>query len=193
MKLKQRILSLLSALIGMALCGCSTNTDTHSAETILLDTGTKFFQLDERKNEVNVIFFDNDNVVNADGTAYLRPERKISNTLGSSDSYMVKSGDVELLVDCGYQAKTSYGSVNSAYAYNDEYVKKECEENLLKKIASVISPDGVLDYLIVSHADYDHIASLIATGGIFDAFIHQKTIAGLDGSSVKFQKITCEL
>lgn len=88
---------------------------------------------------------------------------------------------------------TSYGMVkklnDNSYQYNDNFVKNECGENLLKKIASVISSDGILDYLIVTHADFDHIASLVVNGGIFDAFINHQTIEKLNGETVTFNSI----
>lgn len=153
------------------------------------DTGLPMLDIHEKNDGVTTIFFDDDNVVNEDGTAFTRPKRQVTRTIGSSDCYMVKSGNVELLVDGGYQSITSYGAINQSYVYNDEYVKIECQENLLKKIASVISSDGVLDYLIVTHGDYDHIAALIVNGGIFDAFFNKKTITTFDGREVTFNKI----
>lgn len=128
-------------------------------------------------------------MVSKDGKSFSRDSRKTSNSIGSSDCYMIKSGDIELLVDGGYQTMTSSGNISSSYTYNDTFVKKNCANNLLKKIASVISKDGILDYLIVTHADYDHIASLIVDGGILDAFLNQRTITDLNGNKVKFTRI----
>ena len=187
MKIKKTLLILTSILLSVSLFACSSPYLPIVEE--YSETGINVFNMNKSSNEATVIFFDDDNIVNEDGTSFTRPKRHVSKTIGSSDCYMVKSGTVELLVDGGYQSMTSYGSVNSNYEYNDEYVKNECQENILKKIASVISSDGVLDYLIVTHADYDHIAALIAKGGIFDAFLNKKTITTLDGSTVTFNRI----
>ena len=147
------------------------------------------FNLHHEDDELNVFFFDDDNIVSCDGLSYERPKRQTTRTIGSSDCYMIKCGSTELLVDCGYQSMTSYGLVSSNYRYNDEFVKLEMRENLLRKIATVMSPDGVLDYLIVTHSDFDHIAGLIATGGLFDCFLNNDEIMDLNGNKIKFNKI----
>ncbi len=191
MKIKKIIYLGISCLLLSTISGCSKNSLAIVYEND--EVGYSLFDLGEDNNETSVIFFDDDNVISENGEESTRPERRVSNTLGSSDCYMVKSGTTELLVDGGYQSITSYGSVKKIdednYQFNDEYIKKECDENLLKKIASVISSDGVLDYLIVTHADFDHIAALIVDGGIFDAFLNHKTITGFNGNSVTFSKI----
>lgn len=153
------------------------------------EKGSSIFKTSGTNDDVTVIFFDNDNIVDKDGENFYRPKKKISNTIGSSDCYMVKSGNIELLVDCGYQSVTSYGSITSEYIYVDEFVKIEMQENLLKKIASVMSEDGVLDYLIVTHADYDHIAGLIVDGGLFDCFLNERKVTDLNGREITFTKI----
>lgn len=144
------------------------------------ETGTKLLEKDDKEQGVSVFFFDDDNVVNENGTDYTRPGRQNRHSIGSSDCYMVKSGTTDLLVDGGYQSSTSTDQHTSNSAYKRElhnvYVADECKQNLLRKIASVISSDGILDYLIVTHADYDHLAALIVQGGIFDAFLNHKSI-----------------
>lgn len=164
------------------------------------ETGTKLFEKDDKEQGVSVFFFDDDNVVNENGTDYTRPRRQNRHSsqnrhsIGSSDCYMVKSGTTDLLVDGGYQQSfppIDQHTSNSAYKteLHNVYVADECEKNLLRKIASVISSDGILDYLIVTHADYDHLAALIVQGGIFDAFLNHKSIDPLKGQPVQFNKI----
>ena len=161
------------------------------------ETGTKLFEKGDKEEGVSVFFFDNDNVVNEKGTGFTRLERPNHHSIGSSDCYMVKSGTTDLLVDGGYQSSTStdqhvgQDSSNSAYKreLHNKCVADECKQNLLRKIASVISSDGILDYLIVTHADYDHLAALIVQGGIFDVFLNHQSIDPLKGKPVRFDKI----
>lgn len=131
MKIKKTLLILTSILLSVSLFACSSPYLPIVEE--YSETGINVFNMNKSSNEATVIFFDDDNIVNEDGTSFTRPKRHVSKTIGSSDCYMVKSGTVELLVDGGYQSMTSYGSVNSNYEYNDEYVKNECQENILKK------------------------------------------------------------
>lgn len=191
MKYKNLLFISIVSFLSSILFGCSQNQMQIIYESD--ESGYSLFNIKQNSDDTTVIFFDDDNVMNEDGREFTRPKRRVSNTLGSSDCYMVKSGATELLVDGGYQSITSYGSVKKIdednYQYNDEYIKNECDENLLRKIASVISSDGVLDYLIVTHADFDHIASLIVNGGIFDAFLNHQTVTTFDGNSITFDKI----
>lgn len=191
MKIRNKLYLGIALSVLSLLLSCSNSNTPIIYE--LDEIGYSLFDINKSSDETSVIFFDDDNVTSENGLESTRPDRKVSNTLGSSDCYMVKSGTTELLVDGGYQSITSYGSVkkidDNNYQYNDEYIKKECDENLLKKIASVISSDGVLDYLIVTHADFDHIASLIVDGGIFDAFLNHQAVKAFNGDSVTFTKI----
>ncbi len=205
MRHKNKSLIGVIPLFSLILLGCSENHtnvvyesdefgySVFNAEQNNDEFGYSLFNAEQNSDDTTVIFFDDDNVVTKDGNEFVRPKRKVSCTLGSSDCYMVKSGSTELLVDGGYQSITSYGSVKKNgeddYQYNDEYIKNECDENLLRKIASVISSDGVLDYLIVTHADFDHIAALTVTGGIFDAFLNHQTITTFAGNKIRFDKI----
>lgn len=156
------------------------------------EVGWRLFNMDSAKDDVNVIFFDDDNVVSKDGTSYTRNTITSSqHSIKSSDCYMIKSGDCEILVDAGQQMpqvhEIKIREIDSRLV--NEYLKKDVQTNLLRKIATVMSDDGVLDYLIVTHADYDHIAALIVEGGVFDAFLESKTIVDFNNRSVKFKRI----
>lgn len=79
-------------------------------------------------------------------------------TLGNSspgDSIYVKAGDVDILIDAG----STTGSVPIIQNYVDQYCK-----------------DGVLEYVIVTHADTDHIAGFAASVGIFELYECQTII-----------------
>lgn len=75
----------------------------------------------------------------------------------NADCYLVKCGNVEILYDCGSQLN---------YGKEENRTKNFCK-NIYKKIVTYCT-DGVLDYLIVTHADSDHISNLIIEGGLFD-------------------------
>lgn len=158
------------------------------------EVGQSVFTNTTKSKNLNIIFFDDDNLVSKDGRSVeVRTDRGVKNNIGSSDSYMAKFGDVEMLVDCGFQTMTSRGQVINNNLYEYEFlstdVQEEVEENLLKKIATVIDKSGYLDYLIVTHADFDHIAALIVKNGIFDAFMNQKTVIDLKGREVTLKGI----
>ena len=73
-------------------------------------------------------------------------------TLGNNyngDSIYVKAGDVDILIDAGSRA----GSVPTIQSYVNQY----CTDN-------------ILEYVIVTHADQDHIAGFAATESIFDLY-----------------------
>ena len=73
-------------------------------------------------------------------------------TLGNNyngDSIYVKAGDVDILIDAGSRA----GSVPTIQAYINQY----CTDN-------------TLEYVIVTHADQDHIAGFAAAESIFDLY-----------------------
>lgn len=115
--------------------------------------------LPDPKAEFQVIFFDNDNIVSKDGKSF---ERNIDDDGYSnnkpSDIYLIKSGNVEILVDGGTQ--------ESQLA-----IKATFKKNIAKKLAAYIT-DGILEYLIITHSDYDHIAYLYSEGGLFDMFLN---------------------
>lgn len=67
----------------------------------------------------------------------------------AGDCVYIKAGDTDMLVDAGSRA----GSVPTIQAYLDNYVT-----------------DGVLEYVIATHADRDHIAGFAASTSIFDIY-----------------------
>lgn len=67
----------------------------------------------------------------------------------SGDCTYIKAGDVDILVDAGSRA----GSVATIKEYLDEFVS-----------------DGILEYVIVTHADRDHIAGFSASNSLFDEY-----------------------
>ena len=107
-----------------------------------------------------VIFFDTDNVISPDGLSYSNSIFDLGCINNCSDCYMIKSGNCEILVDCGNQV--SYGT-------NENRQKNFCV-NIIRKIATYCT-DGILDYLIVTHADSDHIQYLSMDGTLFDMII----------------------
>lgn len=171
----QRLAVILIAIFSLSGCSAPLSLLTYDTE----DCGSRFFNGNGNKKDVSVIFFDNENKVDENGSDYCGPDRKKNrktNTIGSSDCYRIKSGDTELLVDGGYRLDIHASShINSDYDFRDiDGVMKETQEKILKKMPSFVSNDGVLDYRIVTHADFDHIASLVVTGGVFDAFLGKK-------------------
>lgn len=73
-------------------------------------------------------------------------------TLGNSktgDCTYIRAGEVDILIDAGSRAN----SVDNIQNYIDSYVT-----------------DGKLEYVIVTHADRDHIAGFAASNSIFDLY-----------------------
>ena len=81
--------------------------------------------------------------------------------LGNSDPgdcTLIKTGDIEVLIDAG----SSSSSTSTVVSYLEEYCT-----------------DGILEYVIATHADYDHIAALVgttSTRGVFNSFFCQTII-----------------
>lgn len=81
--------------------------------------------------------------------------------LGNSDPgdcTLIKTGDTEVLIDAG----SSSSSVSTVVSYLEEYCT-----------------DGILEYVIATHADYDHIAAFVGTDstrGVFKSFFCQTII-----------------
>ena len=70
----------------------------------------------------------------------------------SGDCTLIKTGNTEVLIDAG--------SEKSSAATLVPYISEYCT-------------DGVLEYVIVTHADQDHIAAFVGTNsapGIFESF-----------------------
>ncbi len=67
----------------------------------------------------------------------------------AGDCVYIKAGETDILVDAGSRAN----SVNTIDNYLKQYVK-----------------DGTLEFVIVTHADRDHIAGFAATNGIFSRY-----------------------
>ncbi len=65
----------------------------------------------------------------------------------SGDSTLIKVGDTEVLIDAG----STRGSADTVVGYLDDY----CE-------------DGVLEYVIATHADQDHISAFVGDEAMFD-------------------------
>lgn len=75
----------------------------------------------------------------------------------SGDSALIKVGDTEVLIDAG----PTQGNVTEIKEYLDEYCT-----------------DGVLEYVIVTHADTDHIAGMVGTssGGSYNGILYSYDI-----------------
>lgn len=67
----------------------------------------------------------------------------------NGDCIYIKAGENDILIDAGSRAN----SVNTIKNYIDQYCK-----------------DGVLEYVIVTHADRDHIAGFASSNSIFDIY-----------------------
>ena len=67
----------------------------------------------------------------------------------TGDCIYIKAGDADVLVDAGSRA----GSVDTIQTYLKDYVK-----------------DDILEYVVVTHADQDHIAGFGASKSIFDLY-----------------------
>ena len=75
----------------------------------------------------------------------------------SGDSALIKVGNTEVLIDAG----PTQGNVTEIKEYLDEYCT-----------------DGVLEYVIVTHADTDHIAGMVGTssGGSYNGILYSYDI-----------------
>jgi len=116
--------------------------------------------------EFQVVFFDMEN--SADGTVHYYgsdDNTYVPKTTGvkPADCYMIKTGNTEILVDAGFQFVG-----NNGQAYQDR-IAKIYQQSVLQRLKAYCS-DGVLEYLIVTHGDYDHIAGLAVDGGLLDHF-----------------------
>lgn len=105
-------------------------------------------------DNLEIISSDNYNGLNIYFYPLAGDEKKLEQAKAEGDSYIIKINDVEILVDAG----TDTGS-NKAIMYQ------------MKKL---VSDDNVWDYIIVTHADTDHIGAFCTNGGttgIFSLFL----------------------
>ncbi len=188
-KNKLCFLGLALGVVAM-LAGCGKTDDGSVIEDVNKDVTTTFFSDQVSSNEVNVFFLDIDNINR--GTETERTYQSDSSTnVGSCDCYMIKVGNTEILVDCGYQTfgSDAYTKEETPYTFTYQYLKNNAHNNLLRKITSVCT-DGTLDYLIVTHSDFDHVASLCVEGGVVDSFVNHETINNLENDNVTLNGIT---
>ena len=94
----------------------------------------------------------------------------------NGDSIYIKAGDTDILIDAGSTA----GSATTIQKYVNQYCT-----------------DGILEYVIVTHADTDHIAaftrSISSGGGIFEMYECKNIIQfALTGSDTATYKTYCE-
>ena len=184
------------ALFSFLLLGCSGNGISDSTSeppapktTISYEklSGSESFE-PSKGSSFEVVFFDIYNAVDSEGKKYENLCDSPIDANKPSDSYLIKSGDIEILVDGGFFGPKP-NSCNSKTKY------QVLEKSILPKIASYLSDDGVLDYLIVTHSDFDHLSMLSGfdhegkTYGILDAFLKHREIKlfGSDSSSGKSQ------
>ena len=192
MKKTKNKLCFISLALGVVLMlvGCGMTDDGSVIEDVNKDITTTFFSDQVSSNEVNVFFLDIDNINS--GTETERTYQSNSSTnVGSCDCYMIKVGNTEILVDCGYQtfASDACTKEEAPYTFTYQYLKNNVHNNLLRKITSICT-DGTLDYLIVTHSDFDHIASLCVEGGVVDSFVNHETIDNLENDKVTLNGIT---
>lgn len=188
--IKKIIILLLTMLIFFNLISCTKEKKLEIVEDVASGIVDTFFLDNIDSNEVNVYFLDIDNISNGDAEPTRTYKSDTITNVGSCDSYMIKIGNVEILVDAGYQTFASDACTKDTepYTFTYEYIKQNVNKNLLRKIASICT-DGVLDYLVVTHADFDHVASLCVEGGIIDAFTSHEKVTNLNGNTIELKKI----
>ena len=148
--MKKVITILLSIIFLFALSACSEKPgDSDSSEA----------------GKFEVIFIDiensSDTTVHYDGT---KNDRSLGyQGVKPADCYLIKTGDTEILVDAGFQLQTPTTEI-----YHQR-ISKIYKENVLKKIEKYCT-DGILEYLVVTHGDFDHIAGVAIDGGVLDYF-----------------------
>ena len=88
----------------------------------------------------------------------------------TGDCTLIKAGDTEVLIDAG--------SIQSSAATIKAYVDRYCT-------------DGVLEYVIATHADEDHISGLVGTssGGRYNGILYSYDI----GTIIKFDRSNKDL
>lgn len=151
----------------LILTSCSINGNSASenqSNSEKNDNSTNYLKqnfLPNKNSNFEVVFFDTDNSIVEDGNNFSNFISDLSISNNCSDCYLIKSGTIEILVDCG-------GQLNAGTEENR--LKNFCN-NIYKKIVTYCD-DGVLDYLIVTHADFDHIKNLTLDGGLFDSLLN---------------------
>ena len=141
-----------------------------------------------KNGKFQVIFFDIENTVLEDGQVKHfygteNNEPYPTRSVKPADCYMIKAGNTEILVDAGFQYNPDGLIVRQRIA-------KIYQENVIKKLEKYCT-DGVLDYLIVTHGDYDHIIGLSVDGGVLDYFYNDEnkridTIIDFDSDLVTY-------
>lgn len=157
MKIIKKIFLILLSFVFIFMCSSCNDVSIDDNEPDNTEITGKEAFLPSKECSFEVIFFDTDNVISDDGKTYENVIGELRDTNNCSDCYMIKCGNVEILIDCGSQ---------EYYGVEENRVKNFCN-NILKKI-SMYCEDRVLDYLIVTHADADHIKNLSIDGGLFD-------------------------
>ena len=119
----------------------------------------------KKPGNFEVIFID---IENSSDTTVHYDGAKNDRSLGyrgvkPADCYLIKTGNIEILVDAGFQLQTPTTEV-----YNQR-ISKIYQENVLKKIEKYCT-DGILEYLVITHGDFDHIAGVAIDGGVLDYF-----------------------
>lgn len=148
--MKKVITILLSIILLFALSACSEkpgisdSSETGKFEVVFIDI--------ENSSDTTV-HYDGANNDRTWGYQGVKP----------ADCYLIKTGNIEILVDAGFQLQTPTTEI-----YNQR-ISKIYKENVLKKIEKYCT-DGILEYLVVTHGDFDHIAGVAIDGGILDYF-----------------------
>ena len=137
-----------------------SNTSENTSQTVNNSNHLQNMFAPDKSANFEVIFFDTDNKITENGEEFSNYINTLSKSNNCSDCYMIKSGNTEILIDCG-------GQLNAGT--DDNRVNNFCN-NIYKKLVTYCT-DGVLDYLIVTHADSDHIKNLVVDGGFFDSIL----------------------
>ena len=141
--MKKVITILLSIILLLALSACSEKSgDSDSSETGKFEV----IFIDIENSSDTLVHYDGANNDRTWGYQGVKP----------ADCYLIKTGDTEILVDAGFQLQTPR-------------ISKIYKENVLKKIEKYCT-DGILEYLVVTHGDFDHIAGVAIDGGVLDYF-----------------------
>ena len=148
--MKKIIIVLLSIILILSLSACSKKPgDSDSSEAGKFE----IVFIDIENSSDTTVHYDGANNDRTWGYQGVKP----------ADCYLIKTGNTEILVDAGFQLQTPTTEI-----YNQR-ISKIYKENVLKKIEKYCT-DGILEYLVVTHGDFDHIAGVAIDGGILDYF-----------------------